>query len=81
MLDQNELRRALQMGLAQLRQQQAQAAATAEQIALALFSTGQVRHLALSTEDAGPNAGRQEPPTLPGEPASEILIAQRRGEL
>ena len=79
-LDQNELRRALQMGLAQLRQQQSQAVG-AEQIALALLDTGHVRHLAPAAEGERPNADRQEPPTLPGEPASEILIAQRRGEL
>jgi hypothetical protein len=32
-------------------------------------------------EGDGTDAERQVPPVLPGPPVSEILIAQRRGEL
>jgi len=75
--DQAELRRALQLGLAQLRRQR-----SIDQTVQAMLSTGRIRHLAfLAAEYAEPEAGRQEPPALPGPPVSEILMAQRRGEL
>ena len=78
-INQDELRQALMLGLAQLRQQQA-SRDTPEQVVQALLGTGRVRHL--SAELVGerePRAPRQDPPVLPGPPVSEILIAQRRG--
>ena len=80
-VDQNELRQALKLGLAQLRQQKADLD-TVEQVVQALLSTGRVHRLLatlIGNEEAG--ASRQTPPVLPGPPVSEILIAQRRGEL
>ena len=76
-LDQNQLRRALQLGLAQLSREQA-AEQTPAQVVQALLKTGRVRHLASRSELQ--STLRQEPPTLPGQPVSELLIAQRRGE-
>jgi hypothetical protein len=76
-LDQNQLRRALQLGLAQLSREQA-AEQTPAQVVQALLKTGHVRHLASRSELQ--STLRQEPPTLPGQPVSELLIAQRRGE-
>ena len=80
-MDRDELRQALMLGLTQLAQRQA-STDIAEQVVLALLSTGRVRHLSAGlVKDEGTDAGRQTPPTLPGLPVSEILIAQRRGEL
>ena len=80
-LNEDELRQALELGLAQLRQQQATPDVTSR-IIQALLSTGQVAHLSMvSFIDEAPDADRQLPPTLPGTPVSEIIIAQRRGEL
>jgi hypothetical protein len=80
-LDQSELRRALQLGLTQLRQQRVKDEATV-QVVQALLNTRRIRHLAVPlAEGEERETGRQEPPTLPGPPASEILIAQRRGEM
>ena len=76
-LDQEQLRRALQLGLAELRREQA-AEKTSGQVVQALLKTGRVRHLASRRELQ--SAVRQEPPTLPGPAVSEVLIAQRRGE-
>jgi hypothetical protein len=79
--DPDELRQALLLGLTQLRQQQA-AKDAANSVIQALLSTGRVRHLsAAPVESADQEADRQAPPTLPGPPVSEILVAQRRGEL
>ena len=51
-------------------------------VSQALLNTGQVRHLsATDTEEPTPGDERQTPPSLPGTPVSEIVIAQRRGEL
>jgi predicted oxidoreductase len=78
--DQEELHRALQLGLAQLRQQQA--AQETKKVVQAMLSTGRIRHLAVApTKGVEREATRQQPPILPGPPVSEILIAQRRGEL
>jgi len=80
-VDRDELRQALMLGLSQLYRRQA-STDIAGQVVLALLSTGRVRHLSAAlVKDAGADAGRQAPPTLPGLPVSEILIAQRRGEL
>lgn len=79
-VDPAELRQAVQLALAQLRQQRAQAAP--EQVANALLSTGRIRHLqpALVAEEPGEYVC-ESPPTLPGTPVSDILIAQRRSEV
>lgn len=74
-LDEDDLRQALQLGLAQLRQQQAVKHSHA-QIIQALRSTGRIRHLTGASEADSPTE-RQKPPTLPDPPVSEILIAQR----
>lgn len=79
-LDQEELRQALMLGLTQLRQQRA-ARDISSRVVQALSSTGRVRHLAATLVEEEANTSRQTPPTLPGPPVSEILIAQRRGEL
>jgi hypothetical protein len=80
-VSQDELRQALMLGLAQLCQRQS-ALDTGGEVVQALLSTGRVRHLSPAlVEDEEPDAGRQVPPTLPGLSVSEILIAQRRGEL
>ena len=76
-LDPAQLRRALQLGLAQLHREQT-ADQTPEQVVQALLKTGRVHHLALRREY--PSAVRQEPPTLSGPAVSEVLIAQRRGD-
>jgi hypothetical protein len=50
----------------------------------ALVSTGRIRHLTSlvgSSVDIDTEEPRQVPPTIAGPPVSEILIAQRRGEL
>jgi hypothetical protein len=78
-IDEKEIQRALQLGLAQLRQQRA---AQETKVVQALLSTRRIRHLSvLPAEDVERKDGRQEPPALPGPSVSEILIAQRRGEL
>jgi hypothetical protein len=80
-IDQDELRQALMLGLAQLRQRQT-ASDTADQVVQVLLNTERVRHLSAAlVRDEKPDASRQAPPVLPGPPVSEILIAQRRGEL
>jgi hypothetical protein len=77
-IDQNELRQALKLGLAQLRQQKTNAGRT-EQTVQVLLGTGRVHHLSpLSMMDEERASDRQLPPDLPGTPVSEILIAQRR---
>lgn len=77
-LDQDDLRQALQVGLAHLRQQQAR---QTTQVIQALLSTGRIRQLQLHLDMETPAmAERQTPPTLPDPPVSELIIAQR-GEL
>lgn len=81
-LSQDELRQALQLGLDQLHHRQQVVQERAEDVIKVLLRTGQIRHLVtLSTEAETPSTKRQTPPTLPGPPLSDILIAQRRGEL
>ena len=47
-----------------------------------LLCTGRIKHLASSlVENASPADALQTPPILPGPEVSEILVAQRRGEL
>ena len=78
-LDQDELRQALQLGLTQLRQHQAE---QTHSVTEALRATGSIRHLSLALlQSEERDDVRQEPPTLPGMPVSEIIIAQRRGDL
>ena len=80
-VSQDELRQALTLGLAQLRQQQT-TPDTTDQVIQALLSTGRIRRLSVTlAKSERSNADRQIPPTLPGPPVSEVLIAQRRGEL
>lgn len=77
-VNQDELYQALQLGLAQLRQQRA----AQHKVVQALLKTGRVQRLtAVKADDEESQVARQAPPTLPGPPVSEILIAQRRGEL
>jgi len=63
------------------RTQQRAARDISSRIVQVLSSTGRVMHLAATLVEAEANTSRQTPPTLPGPPVSEILIAQRRGEL
>ena len=80
-LEQAELRRALELGLTQLRQQRIEREAT-DKVVRAMLSTGRIRRLSVTpTNGAEHETPRQEPPTLSGPPVSEILITQRRGEL
>ena len=80
-MSQEELRQALMLGLTQLRQRQA-ASETAGQVVQVLSGTERVRHLSPAlVEGEGATANRQAPPVLPGLPVSDVLIAQRQGEL
>jgi hypothetical protein len=80
-VDQDELRQALMLGLVQLRQRQA-APNTALPVVQVLLSTDRIRHLsARLVESEGTEADRQVPPVLPGKPVSDILIAQRQGDM
>jgi hypothetical protein len=79
-IDQDELRQALMLGLAQLRRQR-EDQDVAHRAVQVLLSTGRVRRLPSVPNDGEPAAERRKPPKLPGMPLSEILIAQRRGEL
>ncbi len=80
-IDPDELRQAVQLALARLYQQRVQADSP-RQVTRALLSTGRIQHLhpTLVAEEPGEYV-YQTPPTLPGTPVSDILIAQRRGEL
>ena len=79
-LDRNGLREVVMLGLRQWRQQQPQDSNA--RVIQALLGTGRVKHLAPSlVENTAPVDARQTPPTLPGPAVSEILVAQRRGEL
>jgi hypothetical protein len=70
-----QLPQILELGLRQLEQQQNEQ----DKVSQTLAQTGFIQHLAAEEIDE-PDAPRQPPPVLPGPPASEILIAQRRGE-
>ncbi|HOT92832.1 MAG TPA: hypothetical protein PLJ78_08205 [Anaerolineae bacterium] len=80
-IDPVELRQAVQLALARLHQQRAQADSP-RQVVHALLSTGRIQHLhpTLVAEEPAEYV-YQTPPTLPGTPVSDIIIAQRRGEL
>jgi hypothetical protein len=78
--DQDELRQALMLGLAQLRQQKGSLDVSRQTVQI-LLGTGRIRHLSASlVADKGQGNERQPPPILPDPPVSEVLIAQRRGE-
>jgi hypothetical protein len=79
-IDPSRLRQALRLGLAQLQEQQ-QDQDISRQAVEVLLSTGRARRLPASPEDDEPRPPRRKPLKLPGTPVSEILIAQRRGEL
>ncbi len=76
-LSSDDLRQAVRLGLQQLRRQPAPYDAT--RIIQVLLKTGRVHHLT-AANIAAP-LPRQTPPTLPGIPTSEVLIAQRCEEL
>lgn len=79
-LDPNGLREVMRLGLRQWRQQQPHDINA--RVIRTLLGTGRVKHLMASlVEVAAHDEMRQAPPTLPGPAVSEILIAQRRGEL
>jgi hypothetical protein len=79
-IDQDELRQAVMLGLSQLRQQREEQDVS-DRMIQALLDTGLVYHLSVPLpEGIEPGAERQVPPTLPDPPASEIIIAHRRGE-
>lgn len=74
---QEELREALQLGLNQLRQRQV----NRDQVVKAMLRTGRIRHWETIPDKLSPTGPRQPPPVLEGLPTSEIIIAQRKGEL
>ena len=79
-LDRNGLREVVMLGLRQWRQQHPQDSNA--RVIQALLGTGRIKHLATSlVEIPEPDDARQTPPTLPGPAVSDILVAQRRGEL
>jgi hypothetical protein len=79
-LDRNGLREVVMLGLRQWQQQQPQEINT--RVIQTLLGTGRIKHLAPSPDDSvPPEDARQTPPILPGPTVSEILVAQRRGEL
>jgi hypothetical protein len=76
-LSQQDLQEALKLGLAHLRHVRA-AQQESAQVIQALCSTGKIQHLQAPPARTSDTPERQPPPTLPGTPVSEILIAQRR---
>lgn len=78
-LDEDDLRTALHLGLAQLRQQRDDPART-NQVIQVLRNTGRIHYLSPPAPEP-PERERQPPPILPGSPVSEIVIAQRHGEV
>jgi hypothetical protein len=79
-LDRNGLLEVVRLGLRQWQQQQPQDVNV--KVIQTLLATGRIKHLAPTlVEKAVPDNARQAPPTLPGPSVSEILVAQRRGEL
>ncbi len=79
-VSQDELRQALRLGLELLRRQ-TPPQENATRVIQVLLRTGKVQHLAASDVETEASGPRQIPPTLTGAPVSEILVAQRRGEL
>ena len=79
-LDRNGLRQVVMLGLRQWRQQQPQGVDA--RVIQTLLRTGRVKHLVTpQIEGVALDDERQIPPTLPGLAVSEIIVAQRRGEL
>jgi hypothetical protein len=79
-LTEDELREVVTLGLAAFRRQQ-QARIDRERVEHVLQGTGRVQHLmAPFVADTNGGTVRQEPPALDGQPVSELLIAQRRGD-
>lgn len=79
-LDPSGLRQVVMLGLRQWRQEQAQGINA--RVIQALLDTGRVKRLAIApVESTEADEERQTPPALAGPAVSEILIAQRRGEL
>ncbi|MCX6032548.1 MAG: hypothetical protein NT169_25050 [Chloroflexi bacterium] len=79
-LDLNGLRQVVMLGLRQWRQQQPLDVNV--RAIQALLRTGRVKHLMTPlVEGAALDDERQMPPTLPGPAVSEIIVAQRRGDL
>lgn len=79
-LDLNGLRQVVMLGLRQWRQQQPQDINA--RVIQTLLGTGRVKHLATAlVESAAADEERQAPLTLAGPSVSEIIVAQRRGEL
>lgn len=76
-LSSEDLRQAVLLGLQQLRRQPVPYDAT--RIIQTLLKTGRVHHL--TTANIETPSPRQTPPTLPGMPTSELLIAQRGRDL
>jgi len=79
-VNQDELRQALRLGLDMLQSRSTPQKNTAQVIQV-MLRTGRIQHLPAVSLEAETIGQRQTPPTLPGAPVSEILIAQRRGEL
>ncbi len=79
-VNQDDLRQALHLGLEMLPQKTTAQEDTAQVIQV-LLRTGRIQHLPTVLSETEATAQRQTPPTLPGAPVSEILVAQRRGEL
>ncbi len=79
-LDPSGLRQVVRLGLREWRQQQAKGVNA--RVIQTLLRTGRVKHLVTPlVESAALDDERQIPPTLPGPAVSEIIVAQRRGEL
>ncbi len=80
-VDQDELRQALMLGLAEIRHQQANPNVT-ERVVQVLLNTKRIRHLSAAlVKDKETDTDRQVPPVLSGPPVSEILIAQQRRQM
>ena len=78
-IEPEELRRALMLGLTLLHRKDIE---SADLVAHALMSTGRIHRLMPADVSGETSVPSHQPPlSLPGTPASEILIAQRRGEL
>ena len=79
-LSQDDLRQVLKLGL-KLHQQKS-VEDTTSKVIQALLRTGRVKHLSTPIlDEIEATIDRQPPADLPGRPVSEILVAQRRGEL
>ena len=79
-LDRNGLREVVELGLRQWRQQHPQEINA--RVIQTLLGTGRIKHLEPSlVASAALDDARQTPPILPGPTVSEILVAQRGGEM